>query len=398
MNLPNTSRQFGEWGIKLRAKLKFVIIGALVIFLAVGCFCGFYYFVDTAFDRSVGDWFEENYLVYINYGFDRWGNSIDAPMLRWTTLKTHAMIVAVTVIVIWIISILFAIYFAQKKTLKTTVSRAGKMIRDYFAPGEQNIQFFPEAYSELFTYASDLKVQILHKEQALKDEAAKKNDLIAYLAHDLKTPLTSVVGYLTLLEEAPEMPPEQKAKYVHIALDKALRLEQLINEFFEITRYNLHEMVLERETVDLSYMLQQMADEFYPLLMDHANMIYLDVGEGLTVVADANKLARVFNNILKNAIAYSDGGSVIQLRAAQQGDTVHVAISNHGRTIPEQKLQTIFEKFYRLDDARSSNTGGAGLGLAIAREIVTLHGGRIEAVSENQVTTFTVELPVLGKS
>ena len=127
-------------------------------------------------------------------------------------------------------------------------------------------------------------------------------------------------------------------------------------------------------------------------------MIYLDVGEGLTVVADANKLARVFNNILKNAIAYSDGGSVIQLRAAQQGDTVHVAISNHGRTIPEQKLQTIFEKFYRLDDARSSNTGGAGLGLAIAREIVTLHGGRIEAVSENQVTTFTVELPVLGKS
>lgn len=377
----------------MKDKLKFIIIGVLVIFLAVGCFCGFYYFVDTAFDRSVGDWFEENYLIYINYGFDQYGDPINAPMLRWTTLKTHAMIVAVTLIVIWIISILIAIYITRDKTVKTTVSRAGKIIKAYFSPVDQRIQYFPEEYAELLTSASELKVQILHKEQALKDEASKKNDLITYLAHDLKTPLTSVVGYLSLLEEAPEMSVERKAKYVHIALDKALRLERLINEFFEITRYNLHEIVLEKESVDLSYMLLQMADEFYPVLMDHGNMIYVDVGENLKVVADADKLARVFNNILKNAIAYSDGGSVIELRAMQLDKSVRVAISNHGRTIPKQKLQAIFEKFYRLDDARSSNTGGAGLGLAIAKEIVTLHGGTITAESENQVTTFTVELP-----
>lgn len=377
----------------MKDKLKFIIIGALVIFLAVGCFCGFYYFVDTAFDRSVGDWFEENYLIYINYGFDQYGDPINAPMLRWTTLKTHAMIIAVTIIVIWIISILIAIYITREKTVKTTVSRAGKIIKAYFSPVDQRIQYFPEEYAELLTSASELKVQILHKEQALKDEASKKNDLITYLAHDLKTPLTSVVGYLSLLEEAPEMSVERKAKYVHIALDKALRLERLINEFFEITRYNLHEIVLEKENIDLSYMLLQMADEFYPVLVDHGNMIYVDVGENLKVVADADKLARVFNNILKNAIAYSDGGSVIELRAMQLDKSVRVAISNHGRTIPKQKLQAIFEKFYRLDDARSSNTGGAGLGLAIAKEIVTLHGGTITAESENQVTTFIVELP-----
>ena len=377
----------------MKDKLKFIIIGVLVIFLAVGCFCGFYYFVDTAFDRSVGDWFEENYLIYINYGFDQYGDPINAPMLRWTTLKTHAMIIAVTIIVIWIISILIAIYITREKTVKTTVSRAGKIIKAYFSPVDQRIQYFPEEYAELLTSASELKVQILHKEQALKDEASKKNDLITYLAHDLKTPLTSVVGYLSLLEEAPEMSVERKAKYVHIALDKALRLERLINEFFEITRYNLHEIVLEKENIDLSYMLLQMADEFYPVLVDHGNMIYVDVGENLKVVADADKLARVFNNILKNAIAYSDGGSVIELRAMQLDKSVRVAISNHGRTIPKQKLQAIFEKFYRLDDARSSNTGGAGLGLAIAKEIVTLHGGTITAESENQVTTFIVELP-----
>ena len=377
----------------MKDKLKFIIIGALVIFLAVGCFCGFYYFVDTAFDRSVGDWFEENYLIYINYGFDQHGNRIDAPMLRWTTLKTHAMIIAVTIIVIWIISVMVAVYITRDKTVKSTVSKTGKIIKAYFSPVDQRIQCFPEEYSELLISASELKEQMEHRDQAFRDEAAKKNDLIAYLAQDLKTPLTSVVGYLSLLEEAPDMPTEQKAKYVHIALDKALRLERLINEFFEITRYNLHEIVLEKEHVDLSYMLMQMADEFYPVLMEHGNVVKMDAQDSLNVIADADKLARVFNNILKNAIAYSDVGTIIEIKAEQLESSVRVAIRNRGRTIPKQKLQAIFEKFYRLDDARSSNTGGAGLGLAIAKEIVTLHGGTIGAISEDQVTTFTVELP-----
>ena len=127
-----------------------------------------------------------------------------------------------------------------------------------------------------------------------------------------------MVGYLSLLEEAPDMPPEQKAKYVHIALDKALRLEQLINEFFEITRYNLHEIVLDKENIDLSYMLMQMADEFYPVLMDRGNTVDVRVEDGLQVRADANKLARVFNNILKNAVAYSDPGSTIVIHGCRR--------------------------------------------------------------------------------
>ena len=378
----------------MKVKIKFIAIGVLIILLAVGCFCGLYYFVDVAFDRSVGDLFEELFFIDVVYGHNSEGDWITRPMLRWTTLKNTVMIVCVIALVIWIISIMVAIYVTRKKTVKTTVSKAGKMIKDYFTPAEQEIQFFPEEYSELFTYASDLKVQILHKEQALKDEAAKKNDLIAYLAHDLKTPLTSVVGYLSLLEEAPDMPPEQKAKYVHIALDKALRLEKLINEFFEITRYNLHEIVLEKENIDLSYMLMQMADEFYPVLMEHGNTVHVSAGDGLKVVADSDKLARVFNNILKNAVAYSDPGTDIEINALQKETFVEITFTNRGRTIPKQKLKSIFEKFYRLDDARSSNTGGAGLGLAIAKEIVTLHGGTITANSENQITTFTVELPL----
>ncbi|HMM06704.1 MAG TPA: HAMP domain-containing sensor histidine kinase [Clostridiales bacterium] len=221
----------------------------------------------------------------------------------------------------------------------------------------------------------------------------KKNDLVMYLAHDIKTPLTSVIGYLSLLDEAPDMPSAQRVKYVHITLNKAYRLETLINEFFEITRYHQQQIRLEKEPIDLYYMLVQMIDEFYPILSENGNKAVLCADENLAVWGDAVKLARVFNNILKNAAAYSDPGTEIAIDAREQGDHVAVSFANRGITIPPEKLEALFEKFFRLDEARTSNTGGSGLGLSIAREIVSLHGGTIEAKSENRQTVFTVLLP-----
>lgn len=224
----------------------------------------------------------------------------------------------------------------------------------------------------------------------------RKNDMVMYLAHDIRTPLTSVIGYLCLLEEAPDMPEAQKAKYIHITLDKAYRLEHLVNEFFEITRYNLQHIVLEKEDVNLSYLLVQMADEFYPILADHANKVELQVEDNLHIYGDPDRLARVFNNILKNAVAYSFPGTVIRIWSERSPGEVCICFENQGRTIPKYKLDAIFEKFYRLDEARQTESGGAGLGLAIAREIVLLHGGRIAAQSEDNAIVFRVELPVKG--
>ena len=215
-----------------------------------------------------------------------------------------------------------------------------------------------------------------------------------YLAHDIRTPLTSVIGYLDLLEEASDMPKEQQEKYIHITLEKALRLEKLINEFFEITRYNLQQIVLDKEPLDLSFMLMQLTDEFYPLLTSHGNTIELQAEEDLSVFGDSVKLARVFNNILKNAISYSYPNSPIKVCAGKREKDIIICFMNQGKTIPTEKLNAIFEKFFRMDEARSTNTGGAGLGLAIAKEIVTLHGGTINASSENELTTFTVTLPI----
>ncbi|KOP82946.1 vancomycin resistance histidine kinase VanS [Cytobacillus solani] len=227
-----------------------------------------------------------------------------------------------------------------------------------------------------------------------KEAEQRKNDLVVYLAHDIKTPLTSVIGYLSLLDEASDMPMEQKEKYLKITLEKATRLEHLINEFFDITRFNLQSILLEKETINLNYMLMQMADEFYPLLAPNGKQAIVEVEEDLKIDADANKLARVFNNILKNAIAYSYENSIIEISGTRKNEQAIITFTNKGKIIPPQKLDMIFEKFYRLDTSRATQTGGAGLGLAIAKEIVHAHGGSISAESIDEKTVFTVTIPI----
>lgn len=238
-----------------------------------------------------------------------------------------------------------------------------------------------------------VKQTLLQRTLATREAEQRKNDLVMYLAHDLKTPLTSIIGYLSLLTEAEDMPAKQRNQYINITLNKAQRLEQLIDEFFEITRYNLQEQELSRETINLNYLLVQLTDEFYPLLQAHGNNISLEAPESLNIYVDPDKMARVFNNILKNAIAYSYPNTAIKIKAICTENGLEISFLNKGQTIRPQKLKSIFEKFFRLDSARTSNTGGAGLGLAIAQEIVHLHGGEIIATSANELTCFCVSLP-----
>ena len=240
---------------------------------------------------------------------------------------------------------------------------------------------------------NQVKYKLEERTREAHEAEQRKNDLVVYLAHDIKTPLTSVIGYLNFLEEVPDMPIDQKAKYIHIALDKAYHLEKLINEFFDITRYNLQNITLEKENIDLYYMLVQMIDEFYPVLNSKGKEIVIHANEDITVYGDPDKLARVFNNIIKNAVTYSEDCSTIEITAKTHSDCVDIHFRNTGETIPKEQLKYIFEKFYRIDEARSTVTGGAGLGLAIAKEIIMLHGGTFSVESENSITIFTVTLP-----
>lgn len=238
------------------------------------------------------------------------------------------------------------------------------------------------------------KLNILNNERIAKEAEQRKNDLVTYLAHDLKTPITSVIGYLTLLRDEPQISPEMRAKYTGIALDKAERLEELINEFFDITRFNLSEITLEPERVNLSRMLEQVVSEFEPILMEKQLSWHVEIMPEVDFFCDSDKLARVFDNLVRNAVSYSYRETELFLSMSKNGGVIEICVRNHGKTIPPEKLLRIFEQFFRLDSARSSSTGGSGLGLAIAKEIVELHGGTIRAESEHEMIAFYVNLPV----
>lgn len=280
-----------------------------------------------------------------------------------------------------------------------TVSRLGKLLSltENALNNEKSVVFGEDCPEELKTFASSVKnyrdrIQI--NEQARQLAEQQKNDLIVYLAHDLKTPLTSIIGYLGILEESPDLPREQRAKYVGITLDKAYRLEQLINEFFEITRLNLSELSLEKTNVDLAIMLNQLVEEFYPLLEEKRMKISCDIESGLRLNADADKLARALDNLLRNAVNYGWDDSEVKLSAHFSGSNIVVTLANRGDEIPPEKLARIFDKFCRLDSSRRSKTGGAGLGLAITKQIIELHGGTISAACNGNDITFTIVLPM----
>lgn len=374
---------------KINITVKVLLFSAIVVVV----FCGLFAFLDVVLDRQVADWFQDTFFTDMGNAYWSNGGRVEVHILKWNKLKDFLLVAGMVLAAVWAASIMAVVIVSRIQTERKTAKNIGRMLRQYFTQ-EENTKIFPPKYEDVADYAATLKDQINHNEEMLVAESARKNDLIAYLAHDLKTPLTSVIGYISLLKEAPDMPVEQRAKYTNIALEKALRLESLISEFFDITRYNLHEIMLEEETFDLAYMLMQMADEFYPVLEQHGKSITIHAEEDLPIAADSAKLARVFNNILKNAVAYSYDNTEIEIHAEKRDSIIHVSVSNFGKTIPKQKLDMIFEKFYRLDDARSTNTGGAGLGLAIAKEIIVAHGGTISVTSEKQITTFTVELPV----
>lgn len=235
------------------------------------------------------------------------------------------------------------------------------------------------------------------QQQKLAAELAeqRKNDLVVYLAHDLKTPLTSVIGYLTLLRDENQISEELREKYLSISLEKAERLEDLINEFFEITRFNLSNITLEYSRVNLTRMLEQLTYEFKPMFLEKNLKCELEIAPDTMIKCDVNKMQRVFDNLLRNAVNYSFDDSTIHITVKQNGENLCIQFTNCGNTIPKEKLVRIFEQFYRLDTARSSRSGGAGLGLAVAKEIVELHNGTITAKSENEQIEFTVTLPLL---
>ena len=284
--------------------------------------------------------------------------------------------------------ITYRFFIISIRYLDETISAAEQLV----TPNDKPIRLIPA-----MKYVEDkmnlVRQQALHNALVAREAEQRKNDLIVYLAHDLKTPLTSVIGYLSLLRDEPQISVEQRARYIGIALEKAERLEDLTNEFFDITRFSLAQLKLERYPTDLTRMLEQVTSEFTPIFKEKDLQCRLELPLKLEYNGDPDKLARVFDNLLRNAYHYSFPNSEVVVTGNYEEEAVVLTFANKGNTIPPEQLNRLFEQFIRLDNSRATNTGGAGLGLAISKQIIELHGGTIEAASTENDITFTIRLP-----
>ena len=302
-------------------------------------------------------------------------------------LAQYKSIILVLVYIIVLLIITYIVIRDTAKNMEVILEATDKILKR----PEQEIKL-PATLLSVENRLNEIRIDLIKGKNRAKEAEQKKNDLIVYMAHDLKTPLTSIIGYLTLLKDEKDISKELQERYIKIAYDKALRVEDLTNQFFDITRYNLQDMPINKQSIDLSYLLRQLVDECYPMLDEKNLVCNLEAPDKLMFLGDGDKLARAFGNLLKNAINYSYENSEINIILKKMQDKISVVFINKGDKIPEYKLEKIFDKFYRADDSRASSTGGAGLGLAITKKIIELHGGNIHVENKDEYIKFFVEL------
>ena len=286
----------------------------------------------------------------------------------------------------------------QEKTL-IYIEKISHAVRD-ISEGDLNTTVDVIGDDEFSSMAENLNkmVEDIRRLMDKEREAERtKNELITNVAHDLRTPLTSIIGYLELLsgKTSAPLPLEVQKKYMDIAYGKSKRLEKLIEDLFGFTKLNYGKISMRVSKVDIIKLLGQLLEESYPNFSNKNLSYELQSNVSAKVImADGNLLARLFDNLINNAIKYGADGKRVLVKVLASAETVQVSVTNYGYVIPPEELPLIFDKFYRVEQSRSSHTGGTGLGLAIVKNIVDMHGGDITVKSDLNGTVFTVTLKV----
>ncbi len=312
-------------------------------------------------------------------------------------MLTSFDVVVILIYVIFGIGIFTVTFLLLQEKSMRYISRISDAMQS-ISEGDLNITVDIEGDDEFSVMAASLNkmVEDLRGLMDKEREAERtKNELITNIAHDLRTPLTSIIGYLELLSGETKLDPEVQKKYIGIAYVKTKRLEKLSEDLFGFTKLNYGKISMNVAKVDVVKLLSQLLEEFYPSFVDKNLSYELQSNVPAQMIsADGNLLARLFDNLINNAIKYGADGKRILVKVHGSEELVTIQVINYGYVIPEEELPLIFNKFYRVEQSRSTNTGGTGLGLAIAKNIVDMHGGTIHVTSDLSGTVFTIKLQV----
>ncbi len=327
-----------------------------------------------------------------------WGNSGQGKLSLGSSSLSQSVALDIWVIAIFTI-LLLVIYFIlishnfvmYVREIINGVERmkSGDLMEEIPVRGE-------DEFSEIAGSINEMRQNLYETLESRKTAEQTKDELITNVAHDLRTPLTSILGYLDLLTQGDFLTEEQKQKYLGIVSSKAKQLETLVKDLFDYTRYDRNKVKIKKEILNLNVFVPQLVDEFYPSFIDHQLECQTDFYEGaLNIEGNGELLARAIGNLLSNAVKYGADGKLVEVQTGLAENRAFVAIVNYGKIIPAKDLDKIFDKFYRVEGSRSLKTGGTGLGLAIAKNIVNLHDGVIWATSDESGTRFQIELPVM---
>ncbi len=322
----------------------------------------------------------------------------ESRLLRFLTWEQEGIVGILLCVLLGILVFSASFLFLQHKSM-VYMGKISAAVQN-ISQGDLNTSIEVVGYDEFSAMAANLNKMVGDIRELMdreRESEKTKNELITNIAHDLRTPLTSIIGYLELLsgEKGESLPRDMERKYIGIAYVKAKRLENLIEDLFGFTKMTYGKVAMKVAPVDIIKLLEQLLEEFYPSFADK-NLVYELKSNvaGQVITADGNLLARLFDNLINNAIKYGAEGKRILVRVHATEEIVTVSVTNYGYVIPEEDIPLLFNKFYRVEQSRSLATGGTGLGLAIAKNIVDMHGGIIQASSDLSGTTFTVKLKV----
>lgn len=310
-------------------------------------------------------------------------------------IKVQLIIVLIILALVIFLMVFFLLTHRVMAYMMNTLQGACKMADGDFSH-RIDVRYHDEfsCIADSINRMADTVETMKQKEQEAEET---KNELITNVAHDLRTPLTSIIGYIDIVNNMPDLSEKQRSEYLKITWEKARKLEKLINELFSFTKISYGGMPMHMEKIDVIKMLEQEADELYPTFKENELECLLETdADSCMIMADGEQLVRVFDNLLGNAIKYGRYGKIIRIRTLTENTQIQIQIVNYGSVIPAENLPFLFEKFYKVDTSRQPSSEGTGLGLAIAKSIVESHGGSISARSSFEGTVFEVVLPTAG--